>query len=45
VIDVGAAFDEQPDPSALFACPECHYTVAGYRVAADAILAALTAAP
>jgi hypothetical protein len=41
VIDVGAAFAARPDAAALFACPECHYTVAGYRVAADAILAAL----
>jgi hypothetical protein len=47
VIDVGAAFAARPDADALFACPECHYTVAGYRVAADAILAALpdTTAP
>jgi hypothetical protein len=47
VIDVGAVFAGRPDADALFACPECHYTVAGYRVAADAILAALpdTAAP
>jgi hypothetical protein len=41
VIDVGAAFAARPDADALFACRECHYTVAGYRVAADAILAAL----
>jgi hypothetical protein len=44
VIDVGAAFAARPDADALFACPECHYTVAGYRMAADAILAALPAA-
>jgi hypothetical protein len=41
IIDVETAFAGQPDPRALFACTECHYTVAGYRVAADAILAAL----
>lgn len=41
VIDVEAAFARQPDVQALFACTECHYTAAGYRVAADAILAAL----
>ena len=41
VIDVETAFGFQPDAQALFACPECHYTVAGYRIAADAILAAL----
>ena len=47
VIDVEAAFAAQPGDHALFACRECHYTVAGYRVAAGAILAALpdTAAP
>ena len=41
VIDVERAFAAQPDTRALFSCPECHYTVAGYRVAAEAILAAL----
>jgi hypothetical protein len=47
IIDVQAAFAARTDAPALFACPECHYTVAGYRVAADAILAGLpaTAAP
>src|SRR6185295_3302827 len=47
VIDVETAFAAQPDVHALFACPRCHYTVQGYRVAADAILAALpeTATP
>ena len=47
VIDVEAAFAAQSGGHALFACRECHYTVAGYRVAAGAILAALpdTAVP
>ena len=47
VIDVHAAFAARTDAPALFACPECHYTVAGYRVAAEAVLAGLpaTAAP
>lgn len=47
VIDVGAVFAARPDAQALFACPECHYTAAGYRVAADAVLSSLpvTAAP
>jgi hypothetical protein len=47
VIDVGAVFAARPDVQALFACPECHYSVAGYRVAADAVLSDLpvTAAP
>jgi len=44
-IDVQAAFEAQPDAAALFACPECHYNVAGYRVAADAILAGLPGTP
>ena len=43
VIDVEAAFAAHPDVGALFACPECHYTVAGYRLAADTILPALDA--
>jgi hypothetical protein len=44
---VEAAFAAQSGGHALFACRECHYTVAGYRVAAGAILAALpdTAVP
>jgi len=42
---VQAAFEAQPDAAALFACPECHYNVAGYRVAADAILAGLPGTP
>jgi GDSL-like lipase/acylhydrolase family protein len=41
VIDVQDAFAAQPGSSRLFACPDCHYTVAGYHVAADAILAGL----
>jgi hypothetical protein len=41
VIDVHAAFAARTDAPALFACPECHYTVAGYRVAAETILAGL----
>jgi hypothetical protein len=41
VIDVEDAFAARPDAPALFACPHCHYTVAGYRVAAEAILAGL----
>jgi GDSL-like lipase/acylhydrolase family protein len=41
VIDVEPVFAAQPDARALFACPECHYTAAGYRLAAEAILAAL----
>ena len=44
VIDVEAAFLAHPDPESLFACPECHYTVAGYRLAADTILAELDGA-
>jgi GDSL-like lipase/acylhydrolase family protein len=43
IIDVQAAFAARPYPGSLFACPECHYTVEGYRVAADAILAGLPA--
>jgi hypothetical protein len=43
VIDVEAVFGRRPDAEALFACPECHYTAAGYRVAADTILSALAA--
>ena len=43
IIDVQAAFTARSDLGSLFACPECHYTVAGYRVAADAILAGLLA--
>jgi hypothetical protein len=45
VIDVEAAFAREPDAEALFACPQCHYTAAGYRHAADAILAALPVTP
>ena len=45
VIDVQAAFEAQPDSDGLFACPDCHYTVAGYGVAADAILAGLDVPP
>jgi hypothetical protein len=41
IIDVQAAFAARSDLGSLLACPECHYTVAGYRVAADAILAGL----
>jgi len=44
VIDVEAAFARHTDADPLFACPRCHYTAAGYRVAADAILAALPVA-
>lgn len=45
VIDVQAAFDAHPDEDPLFACPECHYTAAGYGVAADAIVAGLGGTP
>lgn len=41
IVDVEAAFEARSDLDALFACPACHYTEAGYRVAADAILAGL----
>jgi hypothetical protein len=42
---VQSAFEAQLDTAPLFACPECHYTVTGYRVAADAILAGLGGTP
>lgn len=45
VIDVGTVFAARPDAQALFSCPECHYSVAGYRVAADAVLSALPVTP
>jgi hypothetical protein len=44
VIDVEAALAARPDVQALFACPDCHYTPAGYRFAADTVLSALPAA-
>jgi hypothetical protein len=47
VIDVEAAFAARPGIQLLFACPDCHYTPAGYRFAADTVLSALpvSAAP
>jgi hypothetical protein len=44
VIDVAAAWATRPDAQALFACPDCHYTPAGYQFAADTVLSALPAA-
>jgi hypothetical protein len=43
VIDVTEAFAAHPEPDSLFACPGCHYSEAGYRLAADAVRAGLAA--
>lgn len=41
VIDVTADFAEHADPASLFACPGCHYSASGYRLAAERVLAEL----
>lgn len=38
IIDLTAAFASDFDPASLFACPGCHYSTAGYQVAASSIL-------
>lgn len=41
LVDVEAAFQGEPQPERLYACPGCHYGPAGYALAARAILQAL----
>jgi hypothetical protein len=41
VIDLAPAFAAYADPASLWACPGCHYSAAGYRLAAERVLAAL----
>lgn len=43
VIDVQEAFALHPAPESLFACPKCHYSSEGYRLAAKTVLAVLDA--
>jgi hypothetical protein len=43
VIDLAPAFAAHIDPDSLFACPGCHYSAAGYQLAAERVLAALEA--
>jgi hypothetical protein len=41
VVDLAPDFAAHADPAALFACQGCHYSAAGYRLAAQRVLAAL----
>ena len=45
VIDVEAAFEREPEPDALYACPGCHYSPRGYALAARVVLEALDGGP
>lgn len=41
IIDAKALFDAHEDATLLFACPDCHYNIEGYRLVAEAVLARL----
>jgi len=44
VVDLADAFASHPNPASLFACPGCHYSAEGYRLAAENVFAALESA-
>jgi len=44
VVDLADTFASHPDSASLFACPGCHYSAEGYRLAAESVLAALESA-
>jgi len=44
LVDVEAAFRRDPQAEGLYACPGCHYSPAGYALAARAVLATLDGA-